>query len=100
LLILLQQERALEGIQEQPPADVLQVETEVINEEASLALDEIFRRASPESPGAEEVDAFWETLAGEAGNEGSLDPNSLSYEQARQLGLAPPESGGSIDHPS
>jgi hypothetical protein len=47
---------------------------------------------APESQNwAQEVDSFWEAAAEQAYHEGLPRTGSLSYEQARKLGLAPQE---------
>ena len=40
---------------------------------------------------AQEVDSFWEAAAEQAYHEGLPRAGSLSYEQARKLGLTPQE---------
>lgn len=60
---------------------------ETLPEEPSAAdFDAIFQQSSPLK--AEDVDAFWDS-ASEASGTGSSNPGSISYDQARQMGLAP-----------
>jgi len=55
-------------------------------------LDVIFSEATRLPMDSNEVDAFWETAAGEQNGEGISSAGALSYEQARRLGLAPKDS--------
>ncbi len=56
-------------------------------------LDEIFSQAGQDSYMPEEVDAFWESLVEDDRAEGVINANAISYDQARQLGLAPDHEG-------
>lgn len=68
----------------QPP------EEEVVDLEALPALDALFQQASQQIPRREEVDAFWDTLV-ENGGSNVGKPDTLTYDQAKKLGLAPGE---------
>jgi CheY-like chemotaxis protein len=69
-----------------PPAHA--AEEEPISEDLLSSLDAIFGAAKSNNIKAEDADAFWESaVKNDAKNVPSSD--ALSYEQARQLGLAP-----------
>jgi CheY-like chemotaxis protein len=57
--------------------------------EEEPVLDEIFNLADRENYNPEEVDAFWNALVEDDKAEGVINANAISYDQARQLGLAP-----------
>jgi DNA-binding NarL/FixJ family response regulator len=53
-------------------------------------IDAIFSQATEKTRPAN-VDAFWESATGQAGENRSTGSNTLSFEEARKLGLAPGE---------
>ena len=73
---------------EAPPKLVVEpdnVEEPAAKEMTAADFDAIFQQASPLK--AEDVDAFWDS-ASEAPGAGSSNPGGISYDQARQMGLA------------
>jgi DNA-binding response OmpR family regulator len=61
------------------------VEESVADEASAADFDAIFHKASPLK--AEDVDAFWDSAA-EAASTDSSTPGGISFDQARQMGLA------------
>ncbi len=61
------------------------------SDELLSTLDAIFGSAKSDKMKSEEVDAFWESAVEDVAR-GASSPDTLSYEQARQLGLAPEEN--------
>ena len=61
------------------------------NEEILPALDEVFDKESMKQLESSDVDEFWETLEQEPGDSSVINADAISYDQARQLGLAPDE---------
>jgi hypothetical protein len=55
--------------------------------------EEIFKKKKTGRLRLGDVDAFWDRAAQDEGAE-SIAPDVLSYEQAKKLGLLPPESDG------
>lgn len=80
------------GVPLQPPEEVLVESTasETLPEEDqdSPDLDLIFEKANEQQLSSQEVDDFWDMID-EAGTSGAPTAGALSYDQARQLGLAP-----------
>jgi CheY-like chemotaxis protein len=74
---------------ETPVLETLELEEETSAEVASSELDVIFKQAKRKIK-PEDVDAFWDSAAAEDADEVTRT-DALSYEQARQLGLAPEE---------
>ena len=64
-------------------------ESDELDVEEEPVLDEIFSQAGRETYKPEEVDAFWDSLVEGDKAEGVINANAISYDQARQLGLAP-----------
>lgn len=62
--------------------------------EEEPVLDEIFSLAGQENYRPEDVDAFWDSLVEDDRAEGVMNANAISYDQARQLGLAPDHEEG------
>lgn len=78
-------------VQEPEPApEVVAPEVEEENPEALQALDALLAQAEHSKLRTEEVEAFWDSLASQSSGEISR-ADAISYEQARQLGLAPEE---------
>ena len=71
----------------QPAPDAEEVVAVDVEEEPLL--DEIFSQAGRENYRPEDVDAFWDSLVEDDRSEGVINANAISYDQARQLGLAP-----------
>ncbi len=75
------------------PVSITSVEEQTVAHEVEVPssdLEAIFELKKKKKFKPEEIDAFWETVAQQSADEVSrLD--ALSYEQARQLGLAPEE---------
>ena len=72
-----------------PPVQVVEPENveEIAAKEMTAAdFDAIFQKASPLK--AEDVDAFWDSAAAAPGVSSST-PGGISFDQARQMGLAP-----------
>ncbi|MGE5250556.1 MAG: response regulator [Bacteroidota bacterium] len=57
---------------------------------ASPELEDLLNQAGTAKPGAEEIDHFWDQAA-EKHTKAASDPDVISYEQARKLGLVPGE---------
>jgi CheY-like chemotaxis protein len=56
------------------------------------ALDALLR-STPKRMKPDELNAFWDDLANQQAAEGPSGPDTLSYDQASQLGLTPKDSG-------
>jgi CheY-like chemotaxis protein len=91
LQIILANEAAKQKELENLPAEL---PTEITVDQDTLAgVEDIFSQAS-KTGGKQEVDGFWENL-GEKGAEHSIHGKDiLTYDQARELGLAPDEDKG------
>lgn len=76
----------LRGSAPEPVVERGKVEETVPEEPPAADFDAIFQQSSPLK--AEDVDAFWDS-ASEASGTGSSNPGGISYDQARQMGLAP-----------
>ena len=76
----------LQGAAPEPVVERGKVEETVPEEPPASDFDAIFQKSSPLK--AEDVDAFWDS-ASEASGTGSSNPGGISYDQARQMGLAP-----------
>jgi CheY-like chemotaxis protein len=85
-------------IAEQPEPDLPEVEIapEEAPPEISQEIETLFEASAMETIKPEEVDAFWDRLAEKGIQEGVLSADAISYEQARQLGLAPDEGPNEI----
>ena len=80
-------QKELENLPTELPAEI------TIDQETLAGVEGMFSQAS-KTGGEQEVDGFWETL-GEKGTEHSTHGKDvLTYEQARDLGLAPDEDKG------
>ena len=64
------------------------------NEETLPALDEVFDQESMKQLQSSNVDEFWDTLEQEPDDGSVINADAISYDQARQLGLAPDEEAG------
>ena len=76
-------------LREAPSVQVVEpdnVEETAAKEMTAADFDAIFQKASPLK--AEDVDAFWDSAAAAPGV-GSSTPGGISFDQARQMGLAP-----------
>jgi DNA-binding response OmpR family regulator len=77
-------QKELESIQAELPTDI------TVDQETLAGVENMFSRASkPEGP--QEVDGFWESLGEKGTRDGLRGKDVLSYDQARDLGLAPDE---------
>jgi len=54
-------------------------------------IEDIFRKVSEEKLKPEEVNAFWDTVVEQSTPNGMTSADTITYDQARQLGLAPGE---------
>jgi hypothetical protein len=54
-------------------------------------IDAIFGLAPQQPVATMELDAFWDSIAEQSESENLLDANTISFEQALKLGLAPGE---------
>ncbi len=72
---------------EEPPEPEIEAE---VDKEAPV-LDEIFSEVSQGHYDPQEVDAFWDSLADEEGQNQVINADVITYDQAKQLGLAPDE---------
>jgi len=70
----------------EPVVEQDKVEETVPAELSAADFDAIFQQSSPLK--AEDVDAFWDS-ASRAADTGASNPGDISYDQARQMGLAP-----------
>lgn len=72
------------------PAEQDEVEEEIIEEDPAAAaeLESLLAEAGEVDMSADEIDAFWDA-PGKSTDTGSLHPDSLTYDQARKIGLAP-----------
>jgi hypothetical protein len=63
--------------------------TEIVVDQETLAqVAEMFSQ-SPKGGGKQDVEGFWETLGENGQLEGTSNKDVLSYDQARDMGLAP-----------
>jgi DNA-binding response OmpR family regulator len=72
----------IEGGQNELPAEI------TIDQETQARVEDMFSHASKASD-KEEADGFWETLGESSNLDGTYNKDILSYDQARDLGLAP-----------
>jgi hypothetical protein len=56
-------------------------------------LEVIFKQATESQYRTEDADAFWDSLNEQGETESVINPDAISYDQARQLGLALEEDG-------
>jgi CheY-like chemotaxis protein len=54
-------------------------------------IDAIFGQVEQQAVDASELDAFWDSLAEQGETDNPMDANTLTFEQARKLGLVPGE---------
>ncbi len=59
-----------------------------IDEKTLTDVERIFSKG-PKKSSADQVDGFWETLAENSEEDGTISKDVISYEQARDMGLAP-----------
>jgi hypothetical protein len=79
------------GPADEPPQPAARSEEIVEGDPAAAQeLAELLSGANEHALTAEEIDAFWETSERNM-NTGSLNPDDLSFDQARKIGLAPDE---------
>jgi CheY-like chemotaxis protein len=83
------------GLPAEPPAEQsppAEPEQDSLEEDPAAAeeLDELLKGAGELALSAEEIDAFWKA-PDKSMDTGSLNPDNLSYDQARKIGLAPEE---------
>lgn len=76
-----------EQIQTELPAEI------TVDPETLAEVEDMFSKAS-KTGGVEGADGFWETLEGNDEMEGVHGKDVLSYDQARDMGLAPDEDKG------
>jgi len=69
----------------------MEAEGEEARPEDVEALEELFQQAAQLELGGQDVDQFWESLVTDSDADETFDTGSLSYDQARRLGLAPDE---------
>jgi hypothetical protein len=80
--------------EESRQADVAELEQNelpaeiIIDKETQEGVAELFSQAS-KGGGKEEADGFWETLEENSELDGTISKDVLSYDQARDMGLAP-----------
>jgi CheY-like chemotaxis protein len=77
-------------VEEQPAAEEVELADEDLDSEAPL-IDALFQGMDTDAPKSEEVDAFWDSIAGNETSNGIHNADGLSYDQALQLGLTPDE---------
>jgi hypothetical protein len=74
-----------------------EINNEINNEEVDINVlpqdapdvDFLFREADSKIPGPKDVDAYWNQAVEERTDGGMQNPDALSYDQARKLGLTP-----------
>jgi hypothetical protein len=81
--------QVVEKSQETSPEIDLESETTPL--EIPEEIETLFDPSTIEAIKPEEVDAFWDQLLENGIQEGMLNADAISYEQARQLGLTPDE---------
>jgi CheY-like chemotaxis protein len=69
----------------------VEVEEEAGEIEDVPEIEDIFRKVSEEKLKPEEVNAFWDTVVEQSTPNGMTSADTITYDQARQLGLAPGE---------
>jgi CheY-like chemotaxis protein len=88
------------GLQVVEKSQETQSEVELESESTPLEIPEeietLFDRSAIGAIKPEEVDAFWDQLIENGMQEGVLNADAISYEQARQLGLTPEEDPNEI----
>ncbi len=77
---------ALPAPLQEPPAELVEVIPEVVDPSVLAEVDALFGKAAAATAGASD---FWDTAIEQAELDGVSNADALSYEQARQLGLAP-----------
>lgn len=55
--------------------------------ETNVDLDEVFQQASKNSLDPQDVDGFWETAVDQPDSDSGAGPDSISYDQAKDMGL-------------
>lgn len=70
--------QAIEQLENLPPLELPEI-------------DAIFGQVSQQPVATTDLDAFWDSLAEQNETENPLDANTITFEQARKLGLAPGE---------
>ncbi len=76
-----------ENLQAELPAEI------TIDQETLAQVEDMFLKASIPD-GKQEVDGFWDEVEDTASQHGTHGKNILSYDQAREMGLAPDEEKG------
>ncbi|NOY98029.1 MAG: response regulator [Chloroflexi bacterium] len=76
---------------DEPEQPVVEEEAHIEDDVSSKELDDIFKQTKKKKLKPEEVESFWQDAVEKQGVI-PLDPDKLSYEQARQLGLTPDEN--------
>ena len=88
------------GLQNAEQSQSTLPEEEIVPEEAPVEIPQeietLFDASAMRTIKPEEVDAFWDQLAEKGIQEGVLNADAISYEQARQLGLTPDEGPNEI----
>jgi CheY-like chemotaxis protein len=80
---LFEEDKAFEAVQ---AVDEIDISAESVPE-----IDAIFSQATQQPLETQDLDAFWDSTIEQGGVNGVLDANTLTFEQARKLGLAPGE---------
>jgi DNA-binding response OmpR family regulator len=77
----------VEPAHETPPPPAPEVVEVPLDPQALAGLDQLF--SGSKSVKEQDVDAFWDALSEQSEMDGSENADALTYEQARQLGIAP-----------
>jgi hypothetical protein len=80
-------QKELESLQAELPAEI------TIDQETLAGVEDMFSKVS-KTGGEQEVDGFWETLEENSTLDSTHGRDILSYDQARDLGLAPDDDKG------
>lgn len=80
-------QKELESLQAELPAEI------TIDQETLAGVEDMFSKVS-KTGGEQEVDGFWETLEENGTLDSTHGKDILSYDQARDLGLAPDDDKG------
>jgi hypothetical protein len=83
------------GVLSQMEEDLPMPEVEVLEEimEAEPEIEALFQKAESADIDFDEASAFWDTASMKLKKEDITNAEALTYEQARQLGLAPDDAG-------
>jgi CheY-like chemotaxis protein len=85
--------------QSQPALPEEEIAPEEVPLEVPQEIETLFDASAMGTIKPEEVDAFWDQLAEKGIQEGVLNADAISYEQARRLGLTPDEGANEIGEP-